>query len=191
MRRACVALALLLAAALVSAQSSSDQTTQTPSGGTGPAAQAPSSQPGTGQQATGQPATSQPATSPPAASQPGGQPAASQPATAPEANAPAPYEKGEFPDWAQDLWRAEVIFVGSLPFSIFFTLETYDFIKYAGNGFQSTPTTPAPWPFTSATDIKYSTDEQLWLIFSAATVSLLVSGADFLIRRFFDTNAKR
>ncbi len=186
MRRACVALALLLAAALVSAQSSSDQTTQTPSGGTGTAAQAPSSQPATGQQATGQPATSQSA-----ASQPGGQPAASQPATAPEANAPAPYEKGEFPDWAQDLWRAEVIFVGSLPFSIFFTLETYDFIKYAGNGFQSTPTTPAPWPFTSATDIKYSTDEQLWLIFSAATVSLLVSGADFLIRRFFDTNAKR
>ncbi len=169
MRRAFAALALLLAAALASAQPSSDQTPsgQTPAAGSGTAAQAPSSQP--------------------AASQPG----ASQPAAAPQANPPAPYEKEEFPDWARDLWRAEVIFVGSLPFSIFFTLESYDFIKYAGNGFQSTPTTPAPWPFTSAGDIKYSANEQLWLVLSAATVSLLVSGADFLIGRLFESNGKR
>jgi hypothetical protein len=39
--------------------------------------------------------------------------------------------------------------------------------------------------------LKYTADEQFWLIVSAATVSLMVSAADFLIGRFLESNAKR
>jgi hypothetical protein len=162
-----LALSLFLVAGLAAAQTS----TEAPAG-TAPAGQTPSSQPAPSQV-------------------PSSQPAANQPATTPQTPTPEPYEKGEFPGWARDLWRAEVVFVGSFPFSIFFTLEGYDFYKYARNGFVASPTSPAPWPFTSALDLKYTADEQFWLIVSAATVSLMVSAADFLIGRFLESNAKR
>ncbi len=101
---------------------------------------------------------------------------------------PEPYSKDEFPRWARDLWRFTVIFVGSFPFTYFFTMEGYDFYKYAESGFSSDS---MPWPFRGAAEIQYSSNEQFWIIFSALTASFLISTADFLIGRLSKPNGNR
>ncbi len=98
---------------------------------------------------------------------------------------PAPYAPGEFPGWMSDVWRAEAIFVGVFPLSLFVTLEAYDSYRYVNSGFQ---TSYAPWPFGSGAT--YSADETLWLAASALSVSLVVSGIDFILGRIHDSAAQ-
>jgi hypothetical protein len=91
---------------------------------------------------------------------------------------PAPYEKDEFAPWLKELWRAEIVFVGSFPFTMFFVLEGYDVYKYAANNFNSSYT---PWPFRTSSEITYSTTEATWLVVSALASSAIVSLIDFLL----------
>jgi hypothetical protein len=77
-------------------------------------------------------------------------------------------------------FRAEAVFVGSFPFTLFFTLEVYDSMRYASNGFSPSY---APWPFGSGTAVTYSGEETLWLALSAVSLSMVISGIDFLIGR--------
>jgi len=91
---------------------------------------------------------------------------------------PEPYTKEEFPEWARQLWRAEVVFVGSFPFTFFFVLEGYDTYKYAANDFSSSY---APWPFRTSDEITYTTDEVFWLVVSALASSAVVSLVDFIL----------
>jgi hypothetical protein len=142
-----------------------------------------------GQAATTSPATgAQAGATAPGSAQPatGQQGAAAAPAAG--TNPPADYTKEEFPGWARDLWRGEIIFFGSLPFSMFFTLEGYDVYRYAAGGFVQSQ---APWPFRSATDIVYAPEEQAWLVASSLTLSLFVAVADFMIGRFTHPDEKR
>ncbi len=126
--------------------------------------------------------TQPPADQPPADQAPGGQtPPAGQPpgqTPPPGDKTPEPYTKDEFAPWLQDLWRAEVIFVGSLPFTLFFSLEGYDFYRYASSGFSPAQ---APWPLRPGAQIQYSGQEQFWLLISTVTLSALVSATDYLI----------
>jgi hypothetical protein len=91
---------------------------------------------------------------------------------------PAPYEKEEFPEWLREIWRAEVVFVGSFPFTLFFTLEGYDTYRYMSKDFNSSY---APWPFRSAAEITYTTEEKTWLLVSALAGAALVSLVDFIL----------
>ncbi len=93
---------------------------------------------------------------------------------------PEPYAPEEFPAWANDVRRAEIVFFGSLPFSLFFTFEAYDIGKFVAAGFD---TLLAPWPLRSGSEIAagYSAAEKGWLIASALTVSLTAAVVDFLI----------
>ena len=93
---------------------------------------------------------------------------------------PAPYQPGEFPGWMSDVWRAEAIFVGVFPLSLFVTLEVYDTYRYASNQFAPNY---APWPFGSGTAVTYSPSETLWLAASAISLSLTVAGIDFILGR--------
>lgn len=108
-------------------------------------------------------------------------------ACAEEEHVPAPYAPEEFPAWARDLRRAEIVFFGSLPFSFFFTFEAYDTGKYLilglANGFDDPEAPPPPWPFRAGSEIAatYSPAEKGWLIASALTVSLAVAVVDYLI----------
>ena len=115
------------------------------------------------------------------------QAAATPPTTPAEApgtdeHVPEPYRPEEFPAWALDLRRAEVIFFGSLPFSLFLTFEAYDLGRFAASGFDPLL---APWPMRAGSEIAagYSPGEKGWLIVAALTVSLGVSVADFLLER--------
>jgi hypothetical protein len=93
---------------------------------------------------------------------------------------PAPYSPDEFPAGMKDLWRAEVLFVGSFPFTFFFTIESYDIARYLTNKLDQSY---APWPLRSAVEIGYSDQEKAWLIASAVAFSAVVAGIDFLLGR--------
>ncbi len=96
---------------------------------------------------------------------------------------PEPYAPGEFPGWMNDVWRAEAVFVGSFPLSLFVTLEVYDSYRYFTRGFNPAD---APWPFGSGAAVTYDPNETLWLAVSAVSLSLAVSGIDFILGRLHD-----
>lgn len=106
-------------------------------------------------------------------------------APAEEEHVPAPYEPEEFPSWVHELRRAEIVFFGSLPFTLFFTFEAYDLGRYLASGFDADgfDALLAPWPFRSAAEIGagYTPAEKGWLIASALAASLGVAAADWLI----------
>jgi hypothetical protein len=114
--------------------------------------------------------------------------AACAPALGAQEHVPVPYTPGEFAPWMQDLWRAEVITVGSFPFTLFFTLEVYDAWRYATNGFNPSY---APWPIGSGAATTYSPQETAWIAVSAVSVSVLIAGVDYLIGRFNESAAHR
>jgi len=93
---------------------------------------------------------------------------------------PQPYSPDEFQDWMKQAFRAEAVFVGSFPFTLFFTLEAYDTMRYASNNFSPAY---APWPFGSGTAVTYSAEETLWLAVSAVSLSMVITAVDFLIGR--------
>lgn len=96
---------------------------------------------------------------------------------------PQPYDPGEFQAWMKEAFRAEAVFVGSFPFALFFTLEAYDTMRYVSNSFSPAY---APWPFGSGTAVTYTAEETLWLAVSAVSLSMVISGIDFLIGRAND-----
>jgi hypothetical protein len=95
-----------------------------------------------------------------------------------EDHTPKPYSPDEFNAWMKDLWRADAVFVGSFPFSLFLTLEVYDTYRYVNSGFQSSY---APWPLGSGSAITYTDAETAWLAVSALSLSLVVAGIDWII----------
>jgi hypothetical protein len=46
-----------------------------------------------------------------------------------------PYRRDEFPDWAHNLRRFEIILIGSLPFTFFFSNIGFDTYAYASRGY--------------------------------------------------------
>ncbi len=100
---------------------------------------------------------------------------------------PQPYSPDEFQPWMKDLWRAEVIFVGSIPFTLFFSLESYDLARYFGTGMNSTYT---PWPFNTGSTINLNPQEQAWIIVSAVGLSFTIAVVDFMLGRWNATSQK-
>jgi hypothetical protein len=101
---------------------------------------------------------------------------------------PQPYAPDEIASWLKDLWRAEAVFIGSFPISLFATLETYDTYRYVTNGFNPSY---APWPLGSSIATSYSAEETLWLAVSAVSVSLMIAGIDFLLGRLNESSTRR
>ncbi len=96
---------------------------------------------------------------------------------------PQPYSPDEFQDWMKKAFRAEAVFVGSFPFTLFLTLEAYDSMRYVSNNLNPSY---APWPFGSGSAVTYSAQETLWLALTAVSLSMVISGIDFLIGRAND-----
>jgi len=101
-----------------------------------------------------------------------------------EDHAPKPYSTDEFEVWMKEVWRAEVIAVGSFPFTLFATLEVYDTVRYFSNGLNPSF---APWPFGSGSAASFSATETGWLAVSAVSLSAVIAAIDFVIGRL---NAK-
>ena len=103
----------------------------------------------------------------------------------PGQNTPAPYAQDEFPDWLKDVWRTTVIFVGTLPFSFFFTTEGYDLFRYAtgvGTASQSPfDPTNAPWPFRPSAQITYSSNEEIGIVVATLSASAIAAAIDYFV----------
>jgi len=100
---------------------------------------------------------------------------------------PQPYSPDEFQGWMKDLWRAEVILVGSFPITLFLCLESYDLYRYFNTNFNAAY---APWPFNTGSALNLSAQEQTWIILTAASLSLTVAVVDFMIGRWNATSQK-
>lgn len=104
-------------------------------------------------------------------------------ATWAQSDEPVPYEEEEFPRWALDLRRGEIIFFGTLPFSLFFTSLGYSLIRYGINNFDPAyAPTLVPGPNT----VPLSQEEIVGVILTGVGLSLLAALADFIIGRILD-----
>ena len=101
---------------------------------------------------------------------------------------PAPYTQDEFPRWLRELRRAEVIFVGSIPFTMFFTFEGYDTYRYVTNGLDPFY---APWPFRPGSAQQYTAQEKTGILVSAVSLSLVIAAADYVVGRIHERSAHR
>lgn len=90
-----------------------------------------------------------------------------------------PYRDGEFPDWLMDVRRAEIVTLGSLPFTTLSATLVFMFYRYADNGFNR-DYFPNPLAKSSAS-ANLSKNEQIGIISVAAGLSLCAGIADFII----------
>ncbi len=91
-----------------------------------------------------------------------------------------PYTADEFPEWALDLRRGEIILFGSFPFTFFFVSEGYDLYRYSVSGFDPDY---APWPFKDPVKGPYTFEEQIGVVVAAASLSLVIAVIDYAIRK--------
>ncbi|MFQ3547894.1 MAG: hypothetical protein SNJ56_06100 [Termitinemataceae bacterium] len=91
---------------------------------------------------------------------------------------PAPYTKEEFPSWALDLRRAEIVAFGSLPFTLFFTTFAVDSYRFAVNDWDLRY---APWPLKPAGAIEMDEKERIASFSVAIGLSIVISLVDYFI----------
>jgi len=94
-----------------------------------------------------------------------------------------PYEPGEFPDWAFDLRRAEIVLFGSLPFTLLFSRLFYGLGRYAFHSYQAGESVPEFLPplFAPAGSGDYTADDQLRIALLAVSASAGVALLDFVL----------
>jgi hypothetical protein len=88
------------------------------------------------------------------------------------------FDTSEFPLWAKDLRRAEIVAFGSFPFSIFFTTFAMDTWRCYSHDWDPLY---APWPAKPPGAINMTQDELTMTIALAAAVSVVVAITDFSI----------
>ena len=91
------------------------------------------------------------------------------------------FDTSDFPQWAKDLRRAEIIAFGSFPFTYFFSNFAYDTYRWSNNGWD---TRYAPWPIKGAGAIEQNKDEKLKVIGIAAGGAVLIALIDYSIVRY-------
>ncbi len=89
--------------------------------------------------------------------------------------------KQEFPLWAKDLRRYEIILFGSLPFTFFLARMGVDTWRWSDNSWD---TRYAPWPIRGADAIEMNDSEAGKTIAIAFGTSALIALTDFLIVKY-------
>ena len=90
------------------------------------------------------------------------------------------YKEGEqLPSWAKDLRRAEIITLGSLPFTTLNATLIYSLYRYGSHDFDNAYI-PNPFPGSSQ-EAKLNTDEQIGILTAAAAASVVIGLADFIV----------
>ena len=94
---------------------------------------------------------------------------------------PDEYEKNEFPLILRDLRRAEIIFIGSFPFSVLFTKIGIDLAAYAGSGFDRNY---APSIFGGSSSQPSGSSETKKILVTSLYVSGAITLTDFIISKY-------
>lgn len=94
-----------------------------------------------------------------------------------------PYGELDFPGWMEDLRRGEIIFFGSLPFTILITTLTYQATDYliASN---SEDGDSAVWG-------DLTTDDRMNILYITLGLSLSIAVADFILGKIFDETSEK
>lgn len=93
---------------------------------------------------------------------------------------PDPYDREEFPLWARDLRRAEIVAFGLLPFTIFFATLAVDSYRYATHDWDELY---APWPLKPAGAIEMSEQDKGLVLQAGIASAVLLSTLDYIIVR--------
>jgi hypothetical protein len=96
-------------------------------------------------------------------------------------NASNQFDMSEFPLWAKDLRRAEIVAFGSFPIMYFFSNFGFDTYRWATHGNNMRY---APWPFNSAATIEQTQNEKFITLGIAAGGAVLVALIDYGIMRY-------
>ncbi|MBO4732459.1 MAG: hypothetical protein J5597_06625 [Spirochaetaceae bacterium] len=99
-----------------------------------------------------------------------------------------PYQYEEFPEWAHQLRRSEIITVGSYPFTMMSVGFGYSLYRYFANDMSSSY---SPNPFVNANSKNYTADEQKKMIKYAAGMSLGIGLLDFIINQSIRSEEKK
>lgn len=93
----------------------------------------------------------------------------------------------EFPLWARDLRRAEIVAFGSLPFTLFVSRIGVDTWRWSQNAWDMQY---APWPLKGTSSVDMSSDEVRASIAIAFGISTLIAIADHLVLRHNRSKAR-
>ncbi|MFW5693880.1 MAG: hypothetical protein ACOCYB_01835 [Alkalispirochaeta sp.] len=98
---------------------------------------------------------------------------------------PAPYEPDEFPQWARDLRRGEIIAFGAFPVAMIISGIGYQLGRFAYYSIDAGRVEPeyAPGFFSPQSGPRYDSSERIGLIVSGAIISAGVAVADYLLGR--------
>jgi hypothetical protein len=98
------------------------------------------------------------------------------------------FDTSEFPQWAKDLRRGEIVAFGSFPFAFFFATISMDLYRSATHGWDRRY---APWPAKPAGSIDMTQDEQLLTLGLAAGGAVLIALTDYAIVRYKRSKAEQ
>ena len=99
-----------------------------------------------------------------------------------------PYSKNsdETPSWLKNLRRAEIVSLGSLPFTTLSTTLGYSLIKGFSNGFRD------GFPNPMAKDKNaFNSNEQLGIFFTSLGISVLIGLIDYGVSTWKDKNEEK
>jgi len=103
-------------------------------------------------------------------------------AAAQSTSVPNVFDMTNFPQWARDIRRFDVIAFGSFPFSMFVVTFVVDMFRwYDANGLDFNDMRYAPWPLKSAGAVDMTAEEYGRTILYAAGLSLVLALTDFVI----------
>ncbi|GHT84138.1 hypothetical protein FACS1894137_06820 [Spirochaetia bacterium] len=97
-------------------------------------------------------------------------------------------EKTEFPQWARDLRRADIIAFGSFPFTMFTAIFFMDTYRAANHNWSAAY---RPWPFKGAGAVAMTKNERTITLSAAIAGSVVIALTDHLIVRVKRAKAKR
>lgn len=99
--------------------------------------------------------------------------------------APAPYEPAEFPQWARDLRRAEIVALGSFPITLLATRLVYGLGRFVVKSIQAGQIDAryAPWFFAAPGAPSPQRVEQIAVLSVSFSLSATVALVDYLLGR--------
>ena len=96
-----------------------------------------------------------------------------------------PYEEEEFPQWALDLRRAEIVAFGVYPIAYLFTTLAYDLFRFGRESVAAgrVAVEYAPLFFAPPDAPGYTKEERRGVFIASLSVSALVAVADYVLGR--------
>jgi hypothetical protein len=104
------------------------------------------------------------------------------------------FDTTDFPQWAKDLRRWEIVAFGTFPFTMLFTttfMDIHRWNKANGMNFSEEGRRYAPWPLKSAGAVSMTNSEMTRTIQIAAAASVALAFIDLIIVKAKEKKARR